>query len=255
MIFRRLAQNLLEQNWTTIAIEFVLLVCGVFLGIQAANWNETRRDHAREAEFLARLERDFVAIDARLDDNIAKWQAYSAAPRRVLADLAVFREQGIWPRGKQETLADLNEVFNGRVPAPRAATYVELLSAGQLELIRNVTLRDALLQYDMQVGYSQTAFNILIQRSLPHMASLVTHLEFDLDIDDAELPSTPPVRDVWADVDLQGLAADPASTLALKMYASVSENQLRAARLQQEKAVAVLTLLGTGAVRAASEQP
>jgi hypothetical protein len=42
MILRRLAQQLREQNWTTILIEFVLLVCGVFLGIQAADGNEWR---------------------------------------------------------------------------------------------------------------------------------------------------------------------------------------------------------------------
>lgn len=35
MILRRLAQNLKDQNWIAISIEFVLLVCGVFLGIQA----------------------------------------------------------------------------------------------------------------------------------------------------------------------------------------------------------------------------
>ena len=42
MIVRRAANALKEQNWTTILIEFVLLVAGVFLGIQAANWNEQR---------------------------------------------------------------------------------------------------------------------------------------------------------------------------------------------------------------------
>ena len=42
MLLRRLANALKEQNWTTILIEFFLLVSGVFLGIQAANWNEQR---------------------------------------------------------------------------------------------------------------------------------------------------------------------------------------------------------------------
>ena len=39
MILRRVATALREQNWSTITIEFLLLVVGVFLGIQAANWN------------------------------------------------------------------------------------------------------------------------------------------------------------------------------------------------------------------------
>lgn len=37
MILRRFAQNLKEQHWIAIGIEFVLLVSGVFRGIQVAN--------------------------------------------------------------------------------------------------------------------------------------------------------------------------------------------------------------------------
>jgi hypothetical protein len=55
MILRRFSQALKDQNWTTIAIEFVLLVAGVFLGIQVANWNEQRQFRAQERELLGRL--------------------------------------------------------------------------------------------------------------------------------------------------------------------------------------------------------
>ena len=42
MILRRFADALRQQNWTAIAIEFALLVLGVFLGIQVSNWNAER---------------------------------------------------------------------------------------------------------------------------------------------------------------------------------------------------------------------
>ncbi len=64
MILRRLSQSLKEQNWTAIWIEFVLLVAGVFLGIQVANWNEGLRDEQREHAYLLR-------ISAELDDTTA----------------------------------------------------------------------------------------------------------------------------------------------------------------------------------------
>jgi hypothetical protein len=35
MVFRRIADRLRQQDWTAITIEFVLLVLGVFLGLQA----------------------------------------------------------------------------------------------------------------------------------------------------------------------------------------------------------------------------
>ena len=47
MILRRLAQSLKEQNWTAITVEFALIALGVFLGIQAANWNEQRVEDAK----------------------------------------------------------------------------------------------------------------------------------------------------------------------------------------------------------------
>ena len=42
MILRRFAEALKQQNWTAIAIEFVLLGLGVLLGIQVSNWNAER---------------------------------------------------------------------------------------------------------------------------------------------------------------------------------------------------------------------
>ena len=43
MILRRLSANLKAQNWTAIAIEFVIVVAGVFVGTQVSNWNDERK--------------------------------------------------------------------------------------------------------------------------------------------------------------------------------------------------------------------
>jgi hypothetical protein len=249
MILRRLSQSLKQQNWTAIWIEFILLIAGVFLGIQVANWNEAQQDIKRESEFIARLDRDFQKIDARLADNISKWEEITTAQLHVLEDLNGYKQQGSWTRPKSEILQDLNKIFNSRIPAPRSATYVELLSAGQLGLLRDSKLRDVLLEYDMQVGYSQTAYNILVQRAEPQMATIVPHLEFDRN-KNADIDSLDVQNDiVWIDVDLVELAADPKLKVALNMYASASRNQLFVIKLQQEKALAVLKLLNKNAKR------
>jgi hypothetical protein len=43
MLLRRVIKHVRKQEWTAIAIDFVIVVVGVFIGIQAANWNEARR--------------------------------------------------------------------------------------------------------------------------------------------------------------------------------------------------------------------
>ena len=67
MILRGLAKNLKEQNWMAIGIEFVLLIAGVFLGIQVANWNDERRDLIREKAYLedvaAELDKSIQSIE------------------------------------------------------------------------------------------------------------------------------------------------------------------------------------------------
>lgn len=61
MILRRLSQSLKEQNWTAIWIEFLLLVAGVFLGIQVANWNQERQSRAQERIYLQELRSEIRA--------------------------------------------------------------------------------------------------------------------------------------------------------------------------------------------------
>lgn len=87
MILRRLSQSLREQNWTAIVIEFVLLVAGVFLGIQAANWNEQRTQRLQEHSFLAQLHDEISANDDTIAHQMRYLGQVISGGRRALAYL------------------------------------------------------------------------------------------------------------------------------------------------------------------------
>jgi hypothetical protein len=55
MILRRLSENLRAQNWTAIAIEFVIVVLGVFIGTQVSNWNQERLEKQATNKMLDQL--------------------------------------------------------------------------------------------------------------------------------------------------------------------------------------------------------
>lgn len=84
MILRRLAQSLKEQNWTAIWIEFVLLVLGVFLGIQVANWNEQRIQKQQERSFLAQLRDEISSNDETIEHQLRYLGQVIASGRRAL---------------------------------------------------------------------------------------------------------------------------------------------------------------------------
>jgi hypothetical protein len=147
MILRRLSQSLKEQNWTAIWIEFVLLVAGVFLGIQVANWNAERERNKQSEEFTERLKADlreeawgYALVLEYNKDVLANIES-------VLADL----------QGKA-TLSDEQFVINAfratqyRVIDRKRATYDELVSTSKIDLIKDMTLRNTAIKlYNIQM--------------------------------------------------------------------------------------------------------
>jgi hypothetical protein len=68
MLLRRITEHVKTQNWTAVVIDFVIVVVGVFIGIQVSNWNEGRVARAHETELLIAL-RDELESTIRVTDQ------------------------------------------------------------------------------------------------------------------------------------------------------------------------------------------
>jgi hypothetical protein len=136
MILRRLAENLKQQNWTAIAIEFVLLVLGVFLGIQVANWNVERETKQKAAVFTARLKAD-------LRNEAFFYQYLIEYNRDVLAaaENAVKALTGKAPLSDEQLLINAYRATQYKVPQRFRASYDEMISTGNIGLIKDQKLR------------------------------------------------------------------------------------------------------------------
>jgi hypothetical protein len=44
VLSRGIRDHAVKQNWTAIAIDFLIVVLGVFVGIQVSNWDSNRLD-------------------------------------------------------------------------------------------------------------------------------------------------------------------------------------------------------------------
>lgn len=65
MLLRRISHHLKEQNWFAVFLDFLIVVVGVFIGIQVANWDDTRKDRLDEALFLEDLHEDIMRVAAQ----------------------------------------------------------------------------------------------------------------------------------------------------------------------------------------------
>ena len=64
----RLAEAVRQQNWFAVALEMLIVVVGVFLGIQLGNWNADRADRRAYARALDRLDAEIETNLGILDD-------------------------------------------------------------------------------------------------------------------------------------------------------------------------------------------
>ncbi|MEM9014369.1 MAG: hypothetical protein AAGB02_04600 [Pseudomonadota bacterium] len=148
MLLRRVIEHVKAQNWTAVALDFVIVVVGVFIGIQVANWNEARSENERIASQLASfraeliLARDyFAAAQAYLDDRIEG----VATLRHRLEQDGDFPEEEFNPLVASANRGDsFNLAFRG---------YEELTNTGAIRKISDAGLRDLLHEWDAQLTF------------------------------------------------------------------------------------------------------
>ena len=66
MILRRFAANLRDQNWASVVVELTIVIVGVFIGIQAANWNQQRLEHSETRLLLSQVRVELTGFTSYL---------------------------------------------------------------------------------------------------------------------------------------------------------------------------------------------
>ena len=116
MLLRRVIEHVKVQNWTAVGLDFVIVVVGVFIGIQVSNWNDARANTGIAARHLSEIAEDISAHLAFHD------QLYGSALRRIAAANYLLSE------GRGETLPEaiVISVSDNPVPAAPEPTEDEL---------------------------------------------------------------------------------------------------------------------------------
>lgn len=147
MLLRRMIEHVKAQNWTAVGLDFVIVVVGVFIGIQVANWNEDRKSRAEEQAILLQLEEEFVGIRDSVERQIK-------VRERWTADLYVLVEtlEGIRPSASDDEIKlGLDAASGSGRQVPQSVTFLQLMSSGELSKLSHEKLRFALMQYDARL--------------------------------------------------------------------------------------------------------
>lgn len=136
MILHRITANFRRQDWTAVAIELVVVILGVFIGVQAANWNADREQDRKSAVFTERLKADLRIEAWNYEMQVGYYGQVQANARRAADALSghdLLSDEALLVAAFRATQ------YNDNVR--QRATYDELTSTGELGLIRDLALR------------------------------------------------------------------------------------------------------------------
>ena len=127
------------------AVELIAISAGVFLGLAAdAAW-DTKKDRAREADYLTELHGEMLVVREELAEDhrrVDRWFATSDSilielQARTVPDAAL----NVWIQGIGMSIARF---------FPPSSVLTDLVSSGSLGLLRSDDLRFALLEYQQR---------------------------------------------------------------------------------------------------------
>lgn len=176
MILRRFIDAFRRQDWFTVTVETLIVVLGVFLGLQVNNWNESEKARADERVFLQRLHDDVIEAEARS----ARLRERRFAQRDgIVEGMAV-----LFGQRDRRNLTDLECVYiafshDYVLTAPEIPSFNELLSSGRLDIIRDRQLVSDLANFRqaLEVLAYWRSWGTRDQHSLPDKYPALIQLE------------------------------------------------------------------------------
>lgn len=154
MLLRRITAHVRNENWFAVFLDLVVVVVGLFIGLQIDDWWERQREARLESAYLLEIQEDFVANKSNLEKSIREIE-------QIIRDMIVLHGQSTLPEPSLSS-AELNKQFRSINDMPTfvlvSRAYANLTGSGDLKLMRDRLLKNALAEY-----YAQAELTSLVQ--------------------------------------------------------------------------------------------
>ena len=142
MILRRITEHVKAQNWFAVGIDFLIVIVGVFIGTNVTNWNDARLTQERSAAYTERLLNDLQVE-----------HEYAVSLREYFEDArqaSIIAFNGLTGTGEHDDREILINIFRAsqfQWYERRSAAFNELLSSGELGLIKDPVFRETAVKF------------------------------------------------------------------------------------------------------------
>lgn len=141
MIIQKLASAIRRQDWFQVLVEVLIVIVGIFLGLQVQNWYEYQSDRQLEQVYLQRLLEDSDASLQALERNFTFGD-------RLTDSLETVNQLMLNHQVSEGNRKEFSELYYGSRGYASMDVYLttidELISSGQVTLIQSQEIRNAI---------------------------------------------------------------------------------------------------------------
>lgn len=133
-----------DQNWFAVGLDVIVVIVGIFLGMQVTEWNEERKDRAIESSYLKR-----IAADLETDLDEFKRAIDLGMTRQGYGEflIASIENPNLVIEDPSRFISAISRASWTYAPTISDHTYEEMKSSGELSIIRDVNLRTIITRY------------------------------------------------------------------------------------------------------------
>lgn len=187
MFLTRIKQYLLNKNYGSFLFEFLILIFGVYISLQANQWQIDRENREIEFLYLERLQNDFNKSSQALAGNIERIEE---SLESLTASLSILTQE---KRNEQ----DYDELFKALQNSSIAGsfsvytgTFEELKDTGYMRIMESTKLRESLgnvSQKKSSISRISEIRNLLRSNTFPVLAKYIKPEQGNRMTFDAEL--------------------------------------------------------------------
>lgn len=136
-------KHVTEQNWFAVGLDVLVVITGIFVGLQVTDWSQAQKDQDLELVYIKRLALDFSENVTTLERLVRLHEGVRQDVNRVASFLALDE----WNDDAHDAIKKQRLLW-GALPFAdlQSGAWDELVSSGRLVLIQDDALRSQLQQ-------------------------------------------------------------------------------------------------------------
>ena len=148
MILRRFMKHITDQNWFAVGLDVVVVIVGIFLGLQVQTWYENREAKIQANAFVEQLHEDLILAEAASKRVLLRRFSTFDDLRTAMNVLLSDDEQILL--GENECTAIASSILLNIVIAD-LPSLVELQNTGRIHIIENEDLRRSAISLQQRI--------------------------------------------------------------------------------------------------------